>query len=116
MKTAFNTLAYFKEKEFVLHERYDKLRDSILSLNNLENFILLKSEIPLKVTKFHEELPEKAHSVIIEGNEDGIKGYVSFYKEKPGIVLLDLNYEGEAFSKAIVVDWKNTRETIYDRL
>lgn len=116
MKTAFNTLAFFKEKEFVLQEKFNHLRNSILSLNNLDNFLLLKEKIPLDIIEFKKGVPEKAHYVIIVGSEGEIRGYVSFYNEKPGIILLDSNYDGEAFSKAIVVDWKNTSESYYEEL
>lgn len=95
VKTAFNTLAFLKGRDFVCNEIFDKVREGIVNTNGLVNFIdSEKNPFDSIIEGYVENFPEKAHYVIIFAKENRLIAYVSFYGEFPGKIRLTDQYQG----------------------
>ncbi|RLQ84879.1 hypothetical protein [Planomicrobium sp. Y74] len=112
LKTAFNTLAFFKGSKYVMHPSFDEVRETVLTVGESGKFIRLKDDLEHPdIESYIESFPDKAHYVILFSEDRNINAYVSFYREKPVVVKLGNNYEGEPFIDGLVCDWQNTEET-----
>ncbi|MPQ30546.1 hypothetical protein E4V42_03725 [Clostridium estertheticum] len=117
VKTAFNALAFLKGSDFASKEMFDNIRKSILIHDNsISDFIVNEYNINNELKDIAIRIPEKAHFVIITSRFNSVIAYVSFYKERPALVKLTDNYEGEVFTEAIVCDWKNRNEFTLDEI
>lgn len=112
LKTAFNALAFFKGSEYVMHTNFDEIRETILKVGEAGKFIRLKEELEHpEVESYIESFPDKSHYVLLFSRDSNLNAYVSFYGEKPAVVNLENNYEGEPFVDGLICDWQNTKET-----
>jgi hypothetical protein len=110
VKTAFNSLAFIKGSDFACNEIFDEVRNSIVNQKNLNNFLVMDINLPNIFEEIINNIPDKAHYVIITSNNESVLAYVSFYNTKPILVNLTNQYKGEVFTKGIVCDWKNRKE------
>ena len=113
LKTAFNALAFFKGAEYVMHNIFDEIRQTILSVGDASVFIRLKKDFECpEIESYIEKFPKKAHYIILFSKDKKLNAYVSFYGETPAVVELTNNYEEEIFMDGLICDWENQEETM----
>lgn len=115
LKTAFNTLAFFKGTDFVCDEIFDEIRNSILSLSDIDKFIesdkiFIESNIRNKINKF----PHLSHYVILCARKNNLTAYVSFYGEQPCIIKITDEYHGDNFIHGLICDHKKRKEFLLE--
>ncbi|MEX6702035.1 hypothetical protein ABS315_20925 [Peribacillus frigoritolerans] len=111
LKTAFNALTFFKGTDFVCNEIFDEIRESIIKLSNLHNFIDSEEDFyDTEIEGYVNNIPEKAHYVFLCAKDNRLIAYVSFYGEFPGKIKLTDKYEGNDFIEGLICDWKNRKE------
>lgn len=116
LKTAFNALALFKGSEYVMHNIFDEIRETVLSVGEPGKFIRTKEQLEHpEIESYIERFPDKAHYVILFSEDKILKAYVSFYGESPAVIELTNNYEEESFMDGLICDWENTKETRFGK-
>lgn len=111
IKTAFNTLAFFTESNFVLQSNFDDVRKAIIDAKNLKNFFIEKPIPKWLIEWVNTHVKPKAHFVIINAENHIVEAYVSFYREPLTCsICLSKNYSGKNFRNYFVCNYMDNTE------
>lgn len=88
-KTAFNSLAFLMGSEFAKDGIFDDVRNAIKDQINLDLILIDRRELYSLIEEIESKVPPKSHFVIVTTFESMVIAFVSFYKEQPGIFLLE---------------------------
>lgn len=114
-KNCFNSLALFKGREFVQQKIFDRFRRCILKNTDWETVIMpsinIRHNIALWLKK---NIHNHEHAVVIYTENEAIMAFSVLYGKAWGLFKLGKGYLGEQFSRAVICDFENAKETWYD--
>lgn len=115
IKTAFNVLAFFTNSDFILQSQFNCIRNAILTLINLDSFLVGKSMPKWLIEWVNNEVKPKEHFIVINAEGNLIEAYVSFYREPlTHSICFTENYIGNGFRKCFVCNHSNATERQYE--
>ena len=115
-KTAFNSLAYLKNSDFVLNKMFNPIRQAIYSGKDIEKYVRMTSDdkflSQMLQSPHASQFGSSFHAVIISRFRSCLVAAVCFYGLKnPIFVVLTDNFEGLwSAPDGIVCDWENKKE------
>ncbi len=113
-KIAFNVLSVLQGQEYILSDKFDDLRDSILTGNGISEYVhILDGESVLKgiLEKFSERVAigDKCHSVVITTIKKTMYAFVSLYGANHQFVV-DFGKTEKHIVDMYICDWQHNKE------
>ena len=109
-KIAFNALAYLKGSDFVLDDRFDRLRSWIT--NGGTNSFAYYNNLPPVFLEDEGKTPRNIHYVMFTVIENVLMAQVGFYGALKSDILLCDNFS-EKIVDGIICDWTNHRDLTF---
>lgn len=113
LKIAFNSLAYLLGQEMALSSSFDDIRQDIINCENINNYLLLRSECRELFDNYVKNLKNNEHYIFIVSKGTMLYSYVSLYNEWHSYMALSNNYQGEPIVSGFICDWKSKNEYVY---
>lgn len=110
-KIVFNFLAFSQGTEFVLHERFDKIREWIVrgGVNEFVDWLDKRDLIGNIFDKL--PFPQQSHRIFITKEANHLVGRLSLYGESFKTIILLCDNFTETFNiDGFICDWKNKKE------
>lgn len=116
-KNCFNTLAFFKGKDFVQCNNFNQFRECILSNSDWEKVLLSSKCTPQKLIQWiAENVHSHEHLVAIYTQFSNIMAFSLLYGSSWGLFRLGTEYASSPFSCALLCDFEHGQETYIDSL
>lgn len=113
LKIAFNALAYLLGQEIALSSSFDEIRHDIANCQNIDNYLVSKSDCKELFENHVRNLKNNEHYVFIVSKETTLYSYVSLYNEWHSYMVLSNNYQGKTIAAGFICDWKSKHEYEY---
>ena len=111
-KIVFNVLAKIIGQEFVMRKEFNKIREAIISGNEIEKTVSYRTfkNVAEVISLF--ELEGDEHFVYIKKEKGELLGLVNLFGKKYGVITVVLSEQWNEDFKTIlyVCDWKNQKE------